>query len=75
MNRQKACSETIYALDKDITPLHCIYRGRINPQSFIRMEIPFLCGNKNKEQVEEAIRIVAWQHEIKWQFSIYTNCC
>ncbi len=64
MNRQKACSETIYALDKDITPLHCIYRGRINPQSFIRMEIPFFMWEQNKEQVEEAIRIVAWQHEL-----------
>lgn len=64
MNRQRACNETIKALDMDITPLHCYYRGRINPQSFIRMEIPFFMWNNNRVQVENAIRYVAWQHEL-----------
>lgn len=62
--RQGVCTEAKNILGQDIMPLHCYYRGRINPQSFIRMEIPFFMWEKNKKQVEEAIKIVAWQHEL-----------
>jgi hypothetical protein len=62
--RKGVCKKALETLAHDITPLHCYYRGRINPQSFIRMEIPFFMWEKNKEQVEEAIKIVAWQHEL-----------
>lgn len=62
--RQGVCRRALETLQHDITPLHCYYRGRINPQSFIRMEIPFYMWKKNRTQVEDAIRVVAWQHEL-----------
>jgi len=44
--------------------LHCFYRGKIKPQSYIRMEVPYFMWEKNKDMIEEALAIVAWQHEL-----------
>lgn len=62
--RKGVCDKAKDELCRDITPLHCYYRGKIRPQSFIRMEVPFFMWDENKELVEEALSIVAWQHEL-----------
>ncbi|MDU1906603.1 MAG: DNA double-strand break repair nuclease NurA [Dysgonomonas sp.] len=62
--RQGVCLKSESAFGRDIMPLNCYYRGRNNPQTFIRMEIPYFMWENNRAQVEEAIKIVAWQHEL-----------
>jgi len=62
--RKGVCEKAEEELGQDIMPLHCYYRGKIRPQTFIRMEIPYFMWDKNKALVEEAISIVAWQHEL-----------
>jgi len=62
--RQGVCEKAKEELMEDITPLHCFYRGKIRPQSYIRMEVPFFMWKNNKDLVEEALAIVAWQHEL-----------
>lgn len=62
--RKGVCDKAKDELSKDITPLHCYYRGKIRPQTFIRMEIPYFMWKKDQVLVEEALSIVAWQHEL-----------
>ncbi len=62
--RKGVCDKAKDELSNDITPLHCYYRGKIRPQSFIRMEVPYFMWEENKDQVEEALAVVAWQHEL-----------
>lgn len=62
--RQGACQKATEELQKDFMPLCCYYRGKTRPQTFIRIEIPFFMWEKNKTLVEEALAVVAWQHEL-----------
>jgi hypothetical protein len=62
--RKGVCENASEELQKDFTPLCCYYRGKTRPQTFIRLEIPFFMWEKNKSMVEEAIAVVAWQHEL-----------
>lgn len=62
--RKGICEKASEELTKDLAPLTCYYRGRTRPQTFIRMEIPCFMWERNKQMVEDAIRIVAWQHEL-----------
>jgi hypothetical protein len=62
--RQGVCQKAKKELFKDITPLNCYYRGKIRPQTFIRLEIPFFMWAANPTFIERAISIVAWQHEL-----------
>jgi hypothetical protein len=50
--------------EADLMPLNCYYLSKSRPHSYIRLEIPKMFYTKNPSQVEEAIRIVAWQHEL-----------
>lgn len=47
-----------------LMPLSCYYLSRHQPHTYIRLEIPKFMWERNKEKVAEAIRIVAWQHEL-----------
>ena len=62
--RQGACKKASEELFRDFMPLNCYYRGKTKPQTFIRIEVPYFMYVENKELVEEAISIVAWQHEL-----------
>lgn len=62
--RKGTCEQATEELQKDFMPLCCYYRGKTRPQTFIRIEIPFFMYENNKQFVEEAIAIVAWQHEL-----------
>ncbi|MGK7392611.1 MAG: hypothetical protein ACNS60_19815 [Candidatus Cyclobacteriaceae bacterium M2_1C_046] len=62
--RQGACKKATDELHRDFMPLNCYYRGITRPQTFIRLEIPSFMYEENKELVEYAISIVAWQHEL-----------
>lgn len=50
--------------EKRLTPLVCYYYSRLKPHTFIRWEVPKFMWDKNKEQVEKAFRVAAWQHEL-----------
>lgn len=62
--RKGTCEKATEELQKDFMPLCCYYRGKTRPQTFIRIEIPFFMYKNNKQLVEEAIAVVAWQHEL-----------
>ncbi|MDP3462757.1 MAG: DNA double-strand break repair nuclease NurA [Bacteroidales bacterium] len=62
--RQGACKKATDELFRDFMPLCCYYRGKTRPQTFIRLEIPFFMYENSKQLVEEAIAVVAWQHEL-----------
>lgn len=62
--RKGTCEKATEDLQKDFMPLCCYYRGKTRPQTFIRIEIPFFMYENNKQLVEEAIAVVAWQHEL-----------
>lgn len=62
--RRGTCEKATDELQKDFMPLCCYYRGKTRPQTFIRIEIPFFMWERNKKLVEDAIAIVAWQHEL-----------
>lgn len=62
--RKRTCEKATEELQKDFMPLCCYYRGKTRPQTFIRIEIPYFMYEKNKQFVEEAISVVAWQHEL-----------
>ena len=47
-----------------LMPLTCYYLSRHRPHTYIRIEIPKFMWQNNKEKVEKAISIVAWQHEL-----------
>lgn len=64
VQRQGVCKKALEDLSRDFTPLHCYYRGKTRPQTFIRIEIPFFMWERNKLLIEEAISVVAWQHEL-----------
>jgi hypothetical protein len=64
IQRQGVCRKALSELSRDFTPLHCYYRGKTRPQTFIRIEIPFFMWERNKLLVEEALSVVAWQHEL-----------
>jgi hypothetical protein len=62
--RRGVCVQATEDLQRDFTPLCCYYRGKTMPQTFIRIEIPFFMYQNNKQLVEDAISVVAWQHEL-----------
>jgi hypothetical protein len=62
--RKGTCEKATEELQKDFMPLCCYYRGKTRPQTFIRLEIPFFMWERNKKLVEEAVSVVAWQHEL-----------
>jgi len=45
-------------------PLVCYYMRKAEPHNIIRIEVPIGAYKKDKERVEHALRIVAWQFEI-----------
>lgn len=47
-----------------LKPLSCYYLSKSKPHTYIRLEIPWFMHERDKKQVEEAINIVAWQHEL-----------
>ncbi|MBC6993572.1 DNA double-strand break repair nuclease NurA [Neolewinella lacunae] len=47
-----------------LMPLSCYYLSRHRPHTYIRLEIPKFMYDKNAEQVEKAISVVCWQHEL-----------
>lgn len=50
--------------DPKLTPLTCYYLSRTKPHTYLRLEIPLFFYEKNPAKVEEAISVVAWQHEL-----------
>jgi NurA domain-containing protein len=48
----------------DMMPIACYYLSRQRPHTYIRLEIPRLQWQRSKDRVNEAVRIVAWQHEL-----------
>lgn len=47
-----------------LMPLSCYYLSKHQPHTYIRLEIPKFMWERDKKRVEDAIRIVAWQHEL-----------
>jgi len=56
--------QEIVKQEKELMPLTCYYYRRLKPHNFIRLELPKFMWEKNKELVDKAIEIVAWQHEL-----------
>jgi hypothetical protein len=50
--------------DPKLTPLTCYYLSRSKPHTYLRLEIPLLFWERDKNRVEDAISVVAWQHEL-----------
>lgn len=50
--------------DPKLTPLTCYYLSRTKPHTYLRLEIPMLFYERDTRKVEEAISVVAWQHEL-----------
>jgi hypothetical protein len=50
--------------DPRLMPLSCYYLSRHRPHTYIRVEIPQFMYEQNKDIVDEAISLVAWQHEL-----------
>jgi hypothetical protein len=63
VSRQKVV-DTKMGGNPQLTPLSCYYLSRHRPHTYIRMEIPQFMWENDPKAVEEAIQIVAWQHEI-----------
>ena len=49
---------------EDLAPLACYYMSRQIPNTIIRMEIPKFMWDKNKDFVNIAISLVAWQLDL-----------
>ena len=49
---------------KALTPLSCYYLSRNRPYTYIRMEVPLFQWENDREGVEKAIQIAAWQHDL-----------
>lgn len=47
-----------------LMPLVCYYYSRMKPHTFIRLEVPKFMWDQNKDMVNEALKITAWQHEL-----------
>ncbi len=47
-----------------LKPLSCYYLSRNRPHTYIRMEVPIYKWMEDPESVKQAIKIVAWQHEL-----------
>ena len=54
----------VITLDQRLIPLVCYYYSRLEPHTFIRWEVPKFMWDRDKEAVEKAFRIAAWQHEL-----------
>ena len=50
--------------DPKLTPLTCYYLSRTKPHTYLRLEIPLLFYERDPKKIEEAISVVAWQHEL-----------
>ncbi len=50
--------------EQRLMPLSCYYLSRHKPHTYIRLEIPKFMWDRDNRKVEEAISIVAWQHEL-----------
>lgn len=64
IQRQGVCKKALSELSRDFTPLCCYYRGKTRPQTFIRIEIPYFMWERDKNLINEALAVVAWQHEL-----------
>ncbi|MEQ9231587.1 MAG: DNA double-strand break repair nuclease NurA [Cyclobacteriaceae bacterium] len=53
-----------------LVPITCFYHKKSKPHSFLRIEIPKMFWENNPEQVEFAISVVAWQHELGGGFPL-----
>jgi hypothetical protein len=47
-----------------LEPLSCYYLSRHRPHTYIRLEVPKFMWERDRQQVENALKIVAWQHEL-----------
>ena len=54
----------VVQIEKRLMPLACYYLSRNRPHTIIRLEIPKFMWEQNKPLVDEAIKTVAWQHEL-----------
>lgn len=61
VNRQRT---EITERDDDYTPLVCYYMTRNQPHSMIRIEVPRFMKKERPEDVELAMKLVAWQNEL-----------
>jgi hypothetical protein len=50
--------------DPRLKPLSCYYLSRHRPHTYIRLEIPIFMWERDRNLTNEAIRLVAWQHEL-----------
>ena len=56
--------QKVVEIEKRLMPLTCYYLSWHQPHTYIRIEVPKFMWMNNKEKVEKAISIVAWQHEL-----------
>lgn len=56
--------QSVVAEDPALTPLTCYYLSRTRPHTYLRLEIPLLFFEQDPVKIEEAISVVAWQHEL-----------
>ena len=50
--------------DPRLEPISCYYLSRTRPHTYVRLEIPRFMWERDKEAVEYAVKITAWQHEL-----------
>ena len=56
--------QKVVEIEKRLMPLTCYYLSWHQPHTYIRIEVPKFMWLNNKDSVEKAISIVAWQHEL-----------
>lgn len=56
--------QQVVAIEPRLMPLSCYYLSQHQPHTYIRLEIPKFMWERDKRKVDDAIKIVAWQHEL-----------
>ena len=56
--------QKIVTLEPRFMPVTCYYLSNHQPHTYIRIEIPKFMYDRNPKAIENAISIVAWQHEL-----------
>lgn len=56
--------QRIVKMEERLMPLSCYYLSKHQPHTYIRIEIPKFMYNRDKDAVNKAINVVAWQHEL-----------
>ena len=50
--------------DPRLEPISCYYLSRARPHTYVRLEIPRFMWERNRDAVEYAVKVTAWQHEL-----------